>query len=272
MQTLQYGRLVYSGATRKNITACLPFFSIDNKYPFLKNLTVYEERINLKCKETFYDQICTVIRLNPQLRALLLRFVPNLNIIQFARDNLRKLEKLEVTIDDKLGHILHGETFHFKNVKSFHLYNELYVIENPDVKYEFSSKFDFPFTFDRLEHFSANFYGIFESTDAIHNFFRQNRSIVKLSLSDEDLSKVNVTELADMLPLLVDLEILGILRTVKKAIYFAEQIKTLRTITVSYLRQLHLDYVESNLGWKGKILNYIYCKQRMRVQFFKPIN
>lgn len=58
LQTLKYGRFG-TEKDKNKIPEYVPSFSIDNKFPHLKSLTVHSRRRDFECEETLYGQICT---------------------------------------------------------------------------------------------------------------------------------------------------------------------------------------------------------------------
>lgn len=268
LRNLDYNTYYTTKLNEFSATKSLPLFGIDCNFLHLENLSVREEINHIECEKTLGRQICTAMRLNPQIRALNFDFIPDLNILQVASEHLPVLEDLRLKLDGKIIQILQHRNqnhnrIHFKSVKQFRNISTYEL-------YKFSLKLDFPFKFDQLQEFLCS-WKFFESVEIVYKFLKENKSIVKLALWQEDINMINPSELAEILPLLADIHIPFYFKRyddTEKFINFKNTIKTLRTISIVTSEGYDAKYLTSRLGLYNLKDTSIVCYECSNVRGF----
>lgn len=195
-----------------------------------------------------------------------LDFAPDINILQNIDRSLPALEKLKIRIDTEIGQILKHNRVHFRSVKKFYILKVPYHIGYGQYdSYKFPPKFDFPFTFDQLEEFLCDM-DSFESAETIYKFLKENPSIMKLSLWQNDFHMVDPFGLANILPLLEYIGINDTLRDLEKFINLVSKIKKLRVVSVKIMDWDDLKYLSSRLRLKDISIVEYYEWHAYKVQ------
>lgn len=230
---------------RHLVYADAPYFTdfarIENHFRHLSHLhlnisSVKYRYTSIKCEEKS-AQICSFLRLNPQLVSLTLPFILDMKLFQCISE-LSSLKTLKLY--NFWGRISNYDDnpIHLKHLKRLKI-DEFY--ECPQI----------PLTFDHLEelrifcqHFCNNF----------HQFLIENPTIRKITSSPKILKDEHLSKLANALPFLEEIDVRDLSTTSNDVINAINGLKSLRKISFNF-KQRSNEYAELqthlNRKWKS---------------------
>lgn len=243
------------------IYADSPFFDgftgIDTHFPHLEHLNLnigsVKYRYTSKHCEEKTNQICSTLRLNPQLQTLTLPFVSDMNMFECISE-LPCLETLKLYNFWGRPTNRSENVVHLKSVKKLKI-DEFYE-DCPQI----------PLSFDHLEElriFCRNF------CDNFHNFLIENPTIRKITTSPNILKNDRVQKLANALPFLEEIDVRDLCTEASDILRAIDGLESMKKISFSFkLKSDELSKLQSHLNRKWKCFTK-HCPNE--VQWFECI-